>query len=189
MAARCWAARRPKSSVLINRRFSPPAKASASVSGRSKSACRTVALRSAKSESTSGRRVVRMTSEAGTRSKTSSALKRPSWPDAPVMTMLIEPAFLKFCARPPPSRWALRRPGSLHRAAEGARRALVWVIWTRPATRDLLVGLQDERYVEDGGVSKGLGRLLVSYHLLTSSSWQARISITIMVERGRGGGG
>jgi hypothetical protein len=36
-----------------------------------------------------------MTSEALMRSRTSSALKRPSWPDAPVMTMLIEPAFLK----------------------------------------------------------------------------------------------
>src|SRR5919112_3510816 len=97
--------------------------------------------------------------------------------------------FLRFCARRPPSRWALRRRGSLHRAVAGACRALGWLIGPWRAPRDLLVGLRDERYVEDGGGSKGLGRLLVSYHLLTSSSWQARISITIMVERGRGGGG
>jgi hypothetical protein len=29
------------------------------------------------------------------RSRTSSAVKRPSWPDAPVMTMLIASAFLE----------------------------------------------------------------------------------------------
>jgi hypothetical protein len=51
------------------------------------------------------------------------------------------------------------------------------------------VGLRDERYVEDGGGSKGLGRPLVGYHLLTSSPWQDRISITIVVERGRGSRG
>src|SRR5215218_8526232 len=95
MAARCWAARRPRSSALIRSSFSPPANAPASVSGRSKSACRTLAPRSARSESASGRRVVRMTSEALMRSRISSAVKRPSWPDAPVMTMLIEPAFLE----------------------------------------------------------------------------------------------
>jgi len=39
-----------------------------------------------------GAPVVRVTSEAGTRASTSSAVKRPSWPDAPVITVPIRSA-------------------------------------------------------------------------------------------------
>src|SRR5215203_1929695 len=101
MAARCWATRVPTASVLTSRSFSPPSNAPTRASGRSKSAFLTSAPRSARSEISSGWRVVRITSEAGTRPRTNSAVERPSWPDAPVMTMLILPAPLShqtfFC--------------------------------------------------------------------------------------------
>jgi hypothetical protein len=48
-----------------------------------------LSARAARSEISSGWRVVRITSDAGMRSRTIPAVARPRWPDAPVIMMLM----------------------------------------------------------------------------------------------------
>ena len=80
---------RPMLLVLMSSIRSPPAKAAGSDSGSSKSPYRTSAPRSARSVRACGRRVIRMILSADARSSSSSATRRPSWPEAPVTMRFI----------------------------------------------------------------------------------------------------